>query len=791
MRHLYFRIFTFCFSLCFVIHSFGQNRDIILSLDESGSMGGLGQKNSPLDELNYTVQLLAAISNDNDVLKVVRDQRANPISINLKNKSTALSAIRNWPYAGGGGNHQYVIDKTASLLAKNNIRETRIVYLGDGFWGGVDCSAIVKQFGAVQRHYFFKFYSQQFNRTDFDNCMKAMPLFETIDCDISNRRSTYIQLQNLAKRLVDADATPLPISVSNNVVKFKSELPITKILIVNQSEVNLNDVGNIVKVTGSNLSSLSNSKALEIFNTTLFGKVSEIKYQSNTIIPSGTDIEIQFDKKVDQNKLIIIPITTLQLNARAEGNFISADSINFKYELCKQENKVKITAFLQDLKGRKVNLASLGKLSIKLQDGTRSIPMAVKVDEAEVEYTLTKDEHFLSILATYQGYFQKSSESIKITRKDCPLQLDVKITGVFKSSDEANRSYKLCTEAKDVNAEIKILDDKNIQKLYKDIKDCKITAFINGADVELKNDGTIAFDKVALSSANTIVKFRLWSGSSMLFESGGYTFTRETCGPIKDNTVLDLGKIPMMDFTRDGHCFNVYMKLYNGADSIIVSPDKYTLELTDVPKGLNVDIDTLGQFFKICFSKKAYLCDCFISPGTFSGKVIARPKDASLAPIEKVWKLTLEKEESFWIRCKGCLFAALLLSIVLWYLWGIWTKPRFKKGAKIELTYYDNPNPKIQPDRRSKKLITNFVNRYLVPYIPEKYNYENITYIATPSSSIEIDKDSVTEYMYMNSDQLKDKDEILKKNVKLMKNGELTVRTGLTYTYTNINYSTK
>ncbi len=787
MSRLSFKLVFLAFLCLKSLSSYSQNRDIIIALDESGSMVG-----DSWEALKYSLQLSSVLLNKEDNITIVRDIRSGSdyYKISLLNKDKAVLNLRGIRISGGV-DHQRTIEKTADILNKFKNREKIVVYINDGddVWSSVNCLSLPKVYAKINsRHYYF-FLKNPYTKYEFLKSIKSIPLIEEISSNPSDVNDLFKQYQNLAKRIVGADLGSLPLSFSNNKVKFTTEVPVTKFLIVNQATGSLSSVGELEKINSS--LSLTKSTKIEIYSNRIAGKYYDISEKSNTVIPIGTEIELEFDKSIDKTKIIILPITTLELKYEVEGNILEHDKETGSYTVCDSEKEIEIKAFLVDKLKNKVDLSKLVGLNISLKDATSNYKMTKSLDQATHKYSLKSEESFLTVEAAFRGYFQKNSEAIKIIKKKCPLKLEIKVNGVFKDTDENTKTYKLCTEQTDVDVVAKILDDKNLQKKLSEVKDGKIVATVNGKDQELAIKGDLADDKIGLQDATTKIKFKIVSGSGIVFESEEYTFIRETCGPIKDNSVLDLGKIPMMTFTRDGHCMQVYMKIFNGRDSFIVEPNKYTLSITDVPRGLKVEIDTLGKFFNICFTKSPYLCDCFIAPGTFSGKLIATPKDDNLAPVEKVWKMTLEKEESFWVRCKGCIFMALILGLLLWYFYGIWTKPRFRAGAKLELLIYESPNPRIEPDERRKRLKTSFFNRYFIPYVPEKISFEGVTYIATSSTSIFIDKNSINNSMYMNGDQIIQEGRNLRGDIRFLNNSELKIETDRNYIYTLITYYSK
>ena len=279
-------------------------------------------------------------------------------------------------------------------------------------------------------------------------------------------------------------------------------------------------------------------------------------------------------------------------------------------------------------------------MKIKTSNGSKTVELTFANTKATGVIPLLGNTTIVSIESIYDGYFQKKAEFAFIKKK-CPLKLDIEVSGDFKESDKTKNIYKLCQDVKEVDFVSTILDDLGKIKSFTDFGSVDIYFKSNGKKTALAKSGNKAIGKLQLEKGETKVSLVLEVDGVSVFESSTYTFKRVICGPEKDKTVLEIEPSPVMEFVKDGKCIeNVKIRK---ADGSVIDHRKYTFEITGVPFEFNVKIDTTRADLKICFEKKAYLCDCFIRYGDFGGLIIAHPKDRTLINVEKEWRFTIEK----------------------------------------------------------------------------------------------------------------------------------------------------
>ena len=153
--------------------------------------------------------------------------------------------------------------------------------------------------------------------------------------------------------------------------------------------------------------------------------------------------------------------------------------------------------------------------------------------------------------------------------------------------------------------------------------------------------------------------------------------------------------------------------------------------------------------------------------------------------LKKNGGLQSKKEGSFLVRCKTCLIIALILGIIFWYIYGIWTKPRFHSSARFETVKEDKTHIYTPASKLGrKKLPTSFFNRYLIPYIPETKIIDGMKFKATRNkSTIFLAKESLNEKLSKGGEPTNPKS---KRDLKIFRNNTLEYekRQNITIIYT-------
>lgn len=765
--------------LCFVLgfqNLHAQGRRVIICLDESGSM------NDSWDELNYALQTIIALIDENDELIIITGGGVDELHINSRRKN---AEVKKWhPRFRRENNSEYaVIPKANKLIKKNTKKETLIIFIGDGEWMGSEApgTELTRIYAAQKpRIIFFKIGAK--GKTPLEAALSGIPTLEVIFTPSGNSRRLKANLNELAHKIVEGKQGNVKPYFGGSRVGFKPIFPLKKVIVLLQDpNCSLSGINSGYKLDGPiNITNRRVGGSLE-------GKCYEITSKSGAVIDIGEEISLACSNtdccSSSNSNLKFIPIVALDLKSRPTGNFIETDEVKREYTLCDKETEITLHSFLINKNSRKIKLDKLSGLRITADNGSASQSMSFSGDQASGTIKLHGNTTYVTVEASYDGYFQKKSNIFTFIRKRCPLKLEVSVSGDVERSTVDNYTYNICQGVKLVDFSAGIIDESGLSKAFSKFRSVEIFLKSGSKKTTLKKRGDKVFGSLDLGPGDSKASLLLEVNGVVVYESATYTFRRVPCGPHQDTTILTIEPAPVMDFAQEGLCVE-NVKIYKSDDNEI-DYHNYTFEVTNVPIEFNVNIDTSSNDLRICFEKKAFVCDCFIRHGTFGGTIIAHPKKPGLIQVEKEWTLTLVKENSFVVRCKTCLIAALILGVLIWYTYGIWTKPRFHKTARLDVIQVDRTSIYAPPSKRPrKKLRTTFFNRYLVPYVPESTLIDGLKFKAHHNkTSIYLAKESVSEKLSKNGEPLNPK---TKKDILVFRNNtlELEKRQNITTIYT-------
>lgn len=237
-------------------------------------------------------------------------------------------------------------------------------------------------------------------------------------------------------------------------------------------------------------------------------------------------------------------------------------------------------------------------------------------------------------------------------------------------------------------------------------------------------------------------------------------------------STVDFGQVDFEQFVNYEFC--VTMSYIDLGSNTVIAPSNYNLEVEGLPSMIKCSIDSSGNAFFVCFSKRELLCNCFVPLGAVKGKMVAVPKTKTITPAHRDFYFKIVNNPDFVERCWSCFIAFLILLTLIVYLYGVITKPRFDSTAKFEVHEEDKlavyaPNNQLP----RKKLATGFVTRYLIPFIPESKMVDGMKIIAgTSKTTVLIAKESLSERMSKNGEPLNPKS---KKDIKVFKNNTIEI----------------
>jgi hypothetical protein len=181
--------------------------------------------------------------------------------------------------------------------------------------------------------------------------------------------------------------------------------------------------------------------------------------------------------------------------------------------------------------------------------------------------------------------------------------------------------------------------------------------------------------------------------------------------------------------------------------------DEWSLEVVSKPAALNlaVQIDTASGGWTMRPTLLWGLPQ-LTSTGTFPVTVKLSSPRPNEDPIQRQVQFNI-RDVSFWTLWGGVLLFLLALVILLVYLYGIYTKPRFPSGSYI--AYREKED---DPHERDFELPTHWANRYLVPFTPEttEVGYETVTFRAHRSQQIILPTDQQIEGMKIGGSEIQE-----------------------------------
>ncbi|MBK9462443.1 MAG: hypothetical protein IPN94_24225 [Sphingobacteriales bacterium] len=112
--------------------------------------------------------------------------------------------------------------------------------------------------------------------------------------------------------------------------------------------------------------------------------------------------------------------------------------------------------------------------------------------------------------------------------------------------------------------------------------------------------------------------------------------------------------------------------------------DLYFEKLNDT----NIGIDVTETDGKMIIRPSTFICACFTKTGTDKLTLALKSKNKNIT-VDANNKIDIQvtiDDDSFWAKCGTIILTTLAILFLLWYLFGIYKKPRFCKGAEVVYT---------------------------------------------------------------------------------------------------------
>lgn len=311
--------------------------------------------------------------------------------------------------------------------------------------------------------------------------------------------------------------------------------------------------------------------------------------------------------------------------------------------------------------------------------------------------------------------------------------------GNFEKIDETNHIYSICQDENKItiHADILDLDDRVIDAAA--LKKTKVIVSYGTEEKELKlKDGAFSLE-IPVTEAETSYSIRAIYDGYFDYKSDIFTVKKVDCLinlPPEDNPglLIQFPETGVADFNDENYCFEGIVTLPNG---MALNPDNFELSFQDIPKYMDFTIEKTEKGWLVC--REIHTCKCLVRPGTYKGKFLLTSTNPDYRSVTGRWAFSVKEDSgNKWLNmvyhCRTCILLFIGSIILLIYIFGIIKKKRFAKGAIVEwqkeTTDYSS---KSRP--RTQQLPTNFFNRWIVPFVPEKRNAHGITFVASGESS--------------------------------------------------------
>lgn len=388
--------------------------------------------------------------------------------------------------------------------------------------------------------------------------------------------------------------------------------------------------------------------------------------------------------------------------------------------------------------------------------------------------------------------FDKNVDVSKIKfLPEVAAKLDVQIKGSFKAA--TGNTYTVCDTVKNIIIVAKLLDLNN-KPLDEEVLKNSQVRFMDETTkktLALKYNPTSSdfSASIPLNSNRITVSASAEYQGYFNYQSSIFVVQKEFCP--KPKAFIEASKNTLHAKVTD----------MQHAETITVTPkikvgdlpprdatpeelkDLYFEKLNDT----NIGIDVIEKDGKMIIKPSTFICACFTKTGTdkLSLALKSKNKNIEIDNTNKIDILVTIEDDSFWAKCGTLIIAALIALFLLWYLFGIYRKPRFCRGAEV---VYTKTTPLVERKPKSYLLPNGFVKRYLIPYTPEKQIVGGVMFKAgSRCSHVFIDRDSQNERMFISGmpiDKPRDKDVRLSNSEKLEITGQGNSRE--TYEYRKI-----
>ncbi len=773
----------FIFIILIGYFSISEARIISIVYDDSGSM----QKEERWIYANYSIQTLVSLLNQNDTILYVKMSSDKDRWEIGNERDKKLKTIQEWkkPLNNVSTPYMAVLEASKQLLniineqtqqakSKDKDEQNWLIITTDGQFictkDENDCieediKNLVKNFidktdakvkvafiliGASADQKVPNWWKEESERVGKSGLVEILK---------ANSNTIDNEMRKVAALISGRDYDAAKIKAKGNELSFDSEFPLKKIIILQQEKKN-DYILKVQRIEVPKLAYTINSYDIKLPNNKLFGSITHIG--SSNLMPEGTysiycsenvenkNIAVFFETAIDFKTTLKNPETNQEIpkailsspvckdtKIKIEASFFKSDSdeaIIFNKNML---SKIEVSAFLN---GNKIllNHESGNLFSTIIQLGDK--------------------EYSLSMQAKYPKYFHLKSEIFTIKGKKCAGKGDI-ISGADKievpyifskspilaaksfikinqSGDKTNQLYSF--EGEVFNIPEGIILKLNGQEIAKKNSKFELKDVQTGVPIHLE----IFRNQQYREQNENIIKIKLKSKNSMLELNNDETIFK-ICPKPRAITIESKCAKEYLINELDGikSKLNINLK----ADGKDISFEEFKewkiISIkTDCRVGFNIERDDNKTLFLIS-PRYFFNTPCFTQTGKLDFDLSAAGP-FPIEPCNKKIEITVSSA-SLWIKCGSIIKVLLLFILIIIWIIGIIVKPRFKTNSSI--TYASIRIRKSGGQKSSnpdtQDLSSNFIFRWLIPYIPETKSIWGKTFKAGKRGKILLPKD--------------------------------------------------
>jgi hypothetical protein len=359
-----------------------------------------------------------------------------------------------------------------------------------------------------------------------------------------------------------------------------------------------------------------------------------------------------------------------------------------------------------------------------------------------VAHLQPKDSKVIAAGTTIKITFDKEINPAEVALLPvADLDIPLALGGIHViSSNKTNNVYAICDNENTIDISPDAFIDGNGNEVdVESLKNCKISYSSDAGSGVLKyTNGKFQAKLNMKNKAQVILSLRLECEEIADITTPNYTIMRQKCD--NPEPPIDLGRqviqtplllSDLLSNSFDG-CIKIYPIIYQDGKEVQVTTKNRKLIVNNLPGSFETAVTDKGDHWLLCLRAKKN-CACFMTDDKIELELYMKSVTMNEKSLKRTLEIPLNQNISLWERCKWFLLALLLGILTLWYVLALLRKKRFKSESYITSK---TVNIQLQTEKQVKygsaqELPTNWFNRWLVPYFPERRHYDILFLEAT------------------------------------------------------------